>query len=231
MSAILAPPAESPSSPLATKQRSPESGRRRFTIAVIVGILLASIPYLWILWVQWNHGPSFLREVDPSNFYELQARAIVLGPSLRAQRCAGHRGLRPRRAPVHVFRGLSFSAANADPHLYPLARRSPHRSVPHARVAGHRRVELGAPLAGTHNDGGAGRTGLGGGGIVRAVCRRHHRGLRPRQPGLRALGLQRRFCLECRPHDGKRLCAAWCAGTSVVATGARRRRSDLGDQP
>jgi hypothetical protein len=79
MSAILAPPAESAPSPLATKQRSPGSGRRRFTIAVIVGILLASIPYLWILWVQWNHGPSFLREVDPSNFYELQARALFSG--------------------------------------------------------------------------------------------------------------------------------------------------------
>jgi hypothetical protein len=79
MSVILAPPAESELSLLAAERPSSEPGRRRFTIAVIAGVLLVSIPYLWILWVQWNHGPSFLRGVDPSDFYELQARAMFSG--------------------------------------------------------------------------------------------------------------------------------------------------------
>jgi hypothetical protein len=79
MATIVATPVESELSPLATEPSTPQSGRRRFTIAVIVGFLLASIPYLWILWVQWKPGASFLREVDPSDFYDLQARAIFSG--------------------------------------------------------------------------------------------------------------------------------------------------------
>jgi hypothetical protein len=78
MSAILAPPAQSEHSP-AIQQPSPEAARRRFTQAVIAGILLVTLPYLWILWVQWDPGASFLRVVAPSNFYDLQARAMFSG--------------------------------------------------------------------------------------------------------------------------------------------------------
>jgi hypothetical protein len=79
MAAILAPPAETEQSLPATEQPSSEPGVGRFTLAVTVGTLLVSVPYLWVLWADWNPGPSFFRSVDPSNFYDLQARAMLSG--------------------------------------------------------------------------------------------------------------------------------------------------------
>ncbi len=56
---------------------------RRFTIAVITGGLVVSVPYLWVLTDLWNRSPSLLRTVIPngtlSNFYDLQARAMFHG--------------------------------------------------------------------------------------------------------------------------------------------------------
>lgn len=60
-------------------QRSTSPGRRRFTIAVAVGLLAVSVPYLWILWDLWNSGASGLRSVAPSLFYDQQARAMFHG--------------------------------------------------------------------------------------------------------------------------------------------------------
>ena len=58
-------------------------GRRRFTIAALIGTLVVAIPYSWVLFDLWNGSPSFLRTAyQPayaSNYYDLQARAIMSG--------------------------------------------------------------------------------------------------------------------------------------------------------
>jgi hypothetical protein len=48
-------------------------------MAVVTGMVLVSVPYLWVLWDLWTGTPSPLRAVNPSNFYELQARAMFHG--------------------------------------------------------------------------------------------------------------------------------------------------------
>jgi hypothetical protein len=57
-----------------------DSSRRRFTIAAMLGIGVAAIPYLWVLW---DHRFEPLRTAWPggafSNFYEIQARALFDG--------------------------------------------------------------------------------------------------------------------------------------------------------
>jgi len=58
---------------------SPSSGRRRFTMAVVVGMAVVTIPYLWVLWDLWSPGPSALRPVAPGFFYDMQARALFHG--------------------------------------------------------------------------------------------------------------------------------------------------------
>jgi len=55
------------------------SDRRRFTIAVVVGLAVVAVPFLWVLWDLWSPGPSALRPVPPDFFYDLQARAIFHG--------------------------------------------------------------------------------------------------------------------------------------------------------
>ena len=42
-------------------------------------MVVVSVPYLWVLWDLWTGTPSPLRGVNPSNFYELQARAMFHG--------------------------------------------------------------------------------------------------------------------------------------------------------
>jgi hypothetical protein len=79
MAATLTPPAETEQSLLGEQRPSKNPALRRFTVAVTVGTLLVSVPYLWVLWAQWNPGPSFLRTVAPGNFYDLQARAMLSG--------------------------------------------------------------------------------------------------------------------------------------------------------
>jgi hypothetical protein len=54
-------------------------GRRRFTIAVLIGIGLMAIPFLWVLWDLWSGSVYPLRGVEPSTFYDLQARAMFHG--------------------------------------------------------------------------------------------------------------------------------------------------------
>jgi hypothetical protein len=54
-------------------------GRRRFTIASLVGVAVAAVPFLWILWGVWE-SPSFLRKLGyQTNFYDIQARAMLRG--------------------------------------------------------------------------------------------------------------------------------------------------------
>lgn len=57
--------------------------RRRFTTAVILGIAVAVVPYLWVLLDLWSNSPNLLRTAESSgyasNFYDLQARAMFHG--------------------------------------------------------------------------------------------------------------------------------------------------------
>jgi hypothetical protein len=62
-------------------QRPPDRGadRKRFTWAVVIGIAVVTVPYLWALWDLWTGGLDPLRSVAPSNFYDIQARALFHG--------------------------------------------------------------------------------------------------------------------------------------------------------
>ena len=62
-------------------QEPPDRGadRRRFTWAVLIGIAVITVPYLWTLWDLWSGGFDPLRSVAPDNFYDIQARALFHG--------------------------------------------------------------------------------------------------------------------------------------------------------
>lgn len=53
--------------------------RRRFTIATVVGLAVAAVPFLWVLWDRWTGRLEPLRRVPQSNFFDLQARAMFDG--------------------------------------------------------------------------------------------------------------------------------------------------------
>jgi hypothetical protein len=59
------------------------TSKRRFLIAVLIGIAVAAVPYLWVLCDLWTRSPSLLRTARSdgyaSNFYDLQARAMMHG--------------------------------------------------------------------------------------------------------------------------------------------------------
>ena len=60
-----------------------ESSLHRYRVAVLIGLAVAAVPYLWVLWDLWNNSPSLLRTAYSSglesDFYDLQARAIFQG--------------------------------------------------------------------------------------------------------------------------------------------------------
>lgn len=56
-----------------------DAGRRRFTVASVVGASVVAVPFLWILWGPWQ-APDPIRKVGvDTNFYDLQARAMLHG--------------------------------------------------------------------------------------------------------------------------------------------------------
>jgi hypothetical protein len=59
--------------------RRTDGDRRRFTIGVAVGFAAVTVPYLWILWNLWTGTFDPTRPYSPSNFYDLQARAMFHG--------------------------------------------------------------------------------------------------------------------------------------------------------
>jgi hypothetical protein len=70
-------PGELDTSPQASDAEA--EGRRRFTIAVITGIVIMAVPYIWILWGPWESPNPIRKTVFEDNFYDLQARAIFHG--------------------------------------------------------------------------------------------------------------------------------------------------------
>ena len=68
---------------LAIGEGTQTSDRRRFCVSLSIGAVIVLLPYLWVLTVLWNPGPSLFRTVLPhqrlSNFYELQGRALLAG--------------------------------------------------------------------------------------------------------------------------------------------------------
>ena len=55
------------------------AGRRRFTVAAVVGTLVAAVPFVWILWGPWETPDPVRKTAFEDNFYDLQARAIFHG--------------------------------------------------------------------------------------------------------------------------------------------------------
>ena len=68
-------------------------GRRRFTIAVLIGIGVMAIPLLWVLWDLWSGSVYPLRGVSPDSFYDFQARAMF----------HGHLSLPPGKLGIEAF--------------------------------------------------------------------------------------------------------------------------------
>jgi hypothetical protein len=62
----------------APKAASKGISKSRFTKCITVGWILASVPYLYVLWGLWGKINVF-RSVSPAGFYDLQAQAIVKG--------------------------------------------------------------------------------------------------------------------------------------------------------
>ncbi len=62
-------------------QEPPDRGsdRKRFAWAVLIGIAVITVPYLWTLWDLWSGSIDPLRSVAPDNFYDIQARALFHG--------------------------------------------------------------------------------------------------------------------------------------------------------
>ena len=82
--ATLVPEAESgvaaePEAPSRLDDVVYRTGRRYFTIAVLIGIGLMAVPFLWVLWDLWTHSAYPLRGAPTDYFYDLQARAMFHG--------------------------------------------------------------------------------------------------------------------------------------------------------
>ena len=68
---------------LHTSRRSVGNSKRRFTIAVLIGLAVVALPYVWVLFDLWSGSPNLLRTAQldgyASNFYDLQARSMLHG--------------------------------------------------------------------------------------------------------------------------------------------------------
>ena len=94
-------PAEATVRPADGAPRPAVPGRRRFTVAAMVGVVVAAVPFLWNLWGTWQ-TPDLLRTLAyQTNFYDIQARAMV----------HGHLAIPPGSIGVEAFvvRGHSYT--------------------------------------------------------------------------------------------------------------------------
>ncbi len=96
------------------------SARRRFTVAVVVGSLVAAVPFLWTLWSPWQ-SPDVLRTTAfENNFYDLQTRAMFHGHLWLANGAIGIEGF------VHGGRQYTYFG------LFPSLVRMPILAVTHS---------------------------------------------------------------------------------------------------
>jgi len=59
---------------------APDRGRRRFTYSALIGTVVASVPFLWILTNDWTGKFSLLRSnAGPDYYYDLQAQSMIHG--------------------------------------------------------------------------------------------------------------------------------------------------------
>jgi hypothetical protein len=70
-----------------------DTGRRRFTLAVVVGLVLSTAMYVWVLWGPWEAHSPIRKTAYEDNFYDLQARAML----------HGHLWLRPGAIGIEAF--------------------------------------------------------------------------------------------------------------------------------
>ena len=109
--------------------------RRRFTRAAVIGIAVVTIPYLWILWDLWTGSPNPLRVVSPSNFYDLQARAMFSGHLYVPNGALGIEAFVHGWPRLHLLRHLPVAHTDADPGGHPPLRHPAHRTVDAGRLA------------------------------------------------------------------------------------------------
>ena len=64
---------------VAREDLTPRSDRHRYTVAVFVALMVVSLPYVWVLTDLWTGTVDPFRHVAPSNYYDLQARAMLAG--------------------------------------------------------------------------------------------------------------------------------------------------------
>jgi hypothetical protein len=55
------------------------AGRRRFTWAALIAIVLTAVPFIWILWSDWGPPAPLRLSNYQDNFYDLQTRAMFQG--------------------------------------------------------------------------------------------------------------------------------------------------------
>jgi hypothetical protein len=55
------------------------AGRRRFTFASLIAIAVTAVPFVWILWSDWGPPNPGRQSIFQSNFFDLQARAMLHG--------------------------------------------------------------------------------------------------------------------------------------------------------
>ena len=127
---VADPPATAHAEPTATAQdesTAPEgatppagSGRGRFVVCAAAGQALVTLPFLWVLWDLWTGKVDPLRAVSPSNFYDLQGRAML----------GGHFDLPPGSIGIEAFlhAGRTYTYFG----LFPSLLRLPVLAVTHA---------------------------------------------------------------------------------------------------
>ena len=79
MTTTVYEPAPADIEPIPPLPLASDRSRYRFTVAIVAGLVAVAVPYFWVLTDLWTGSVDLLRQVAPSNFYDLQARAMLSG--------------------------------------------------------------------------------------------------------------------------------------------------------
>ena len=143
--------------------------RRRFTWAVLIGIAVITVPYLWTLWDLWSGGIDPLEERGAGQLLRHPGAGVVPRSPVHPQWVDRRRGLRLPGPFVHVLRGLPRFVAHADPPGHEQSRRAAHSSLDPPRVDCHRPVHVASPLENASSCARVCAARSGGGGLLRGV--------------------------------------------------------------